>query len=153
MRPETPQILVTEPAPYRVPPVLGRYGGDIYLRQIPRGNVIFGGGEGRPNEGFTRSRPLPEAAAKACRLAAELVPMLAGLAVIRMWTGVDGTTADACPAVGPSATTPGLFHLFGFSGHGFQIAPAAGAVIAELILDGHTATPIDGLGIGRFRQT
>ena len=49
-------------------------------------------------------------------------------------------------------THPGLFHAFGFNGHGFLLGPAVGAVITELIDAGKTATDISGLGIGRFRQ-
>ncbi len=150
LHPQVPQVMVSEPAPYRIGPVLGMVGGDFYLRQIPRGNVIFGGGEGRANDGYTRSRPLPAVAAATCRLAAATVPHLASLNVIRCWTGVDGDTADGCPVVGPSRSVPGLYHAFGFCGHGFQIGPAAGAVIAELVVEGHTDTPIDGLGIGRL---
>jgi sarcosine oxidase subunit beta len=56
------------------------------------------------------------------------------------------------PVVGPSMTTPGLLHAFGFSGHGFQLGPAVGAVLAELALDGRTATPIEAFSIDRFRR-
>jgi sarcosine oxidase, subunit beta len=55
------------------------------------------------------------------------------------------------PVIGPSMTTPGLLHAFGFSGHGFQLGPAVGAVLAELALDGRTATPIEAFSIDRFR--
>ena len=153
MRAEVPQVMVTEPAPYRIMPVLGVIGGELYLRQIPRGNVIFGGGEGRAEgEHRLRSRPIPAVAATAAAMAAQMAPAVSRLAVIRMWTGVDGTTADGCPVVGPSARIPGLFHGFGFCGHGFQLGPAAGLVLAELILDGSTPTPIEGLSIARFER-
>lgn len=151
MRAEVPQVMVTEPAPYRVTPVLGVIGGDLYLRQIPRGNVIFGGGEGRTDgPDHLLSRPIPEVAKAAATMASKIVPFVARLAVIRMWTGVDGTTADGCPVVGPSGSVPGLFHAFGFCGHGFQLGPAAGLVLSELILDGRTPTEIGGLSIRRF---
>ena len=52
--------------------------------------------------------------------------------------------------VGPSRTSEGAFHQFGFSAHGFQLGPATGAVMAELVATGATNLPIDGLGIGRF---
>ncbi|MDY0885025.1 NAD(P)/FAD-dependent oxidoreductase [Dongia soli] len=151
LRPEVPQVLVTEPAPYRIKPVLGVIGGDLYLRQTLRGNILFGGGEGRANEGFTRSRPLPEVTRQASAMAIRLVPMIAHLPVIRSWTGVDGYTTDGSPIVGPSETHPGLFHAFGFCGHGFQLGPAVGAVLSELIADGRSDTSIAGLSIGRFR--
>ena len=150
LRPEVPQVMVTEPTAYCIGPVLGVVGGDLYLRQIPRGNIIFGGGEGLANEGFTLSRPLPQTTKNACRRAVEAVPLLATVPIIRSWTGVDGTTADGAPVVGPSAHAPGLFHAFGFCGHGFQIGPAVGAVVAELIALGNSPTPIVGLGIERF---
>ncbi len=149
--PEVPQVMVTEPAPYRIKPVLGVIGGDLYLRQTLRGNILFGGGEGRANDGFTRSRPLPEVARRTATMAVRLVPMLGQLAVIRSWTGVDGDTPDGSPVIGPSETHPGLFHAFGFCGHGFQLGPAVGAVLSELIVDGRSETPIEGLSIGRFR--
>lgn len=149
--PEIPQVMVTEPTPYRIKPVIGVIGGDLYLRQTLRGNILFGGGEGRAKDGFNRSRPLPDTTRRTTALAASLVPMMAQLPVIRSWTGIDGDTPDGSPIVGPSETHPGLYHAFGFCGHGFQLGPAVGAVLSELIVDGKSETPIDGLSIGRFR--
>jgi sarcosine oxidase subunit beta len=148
--PEVPQVMVTEPAPYRFQPVMGVVGGDLYFRQIPRGNVIFGGGQGRADADHTRSRPLPEISASAAAEAARIVPEIRNLNIIRSWTGVDGDTIDGSPIIGPSTTTPGLFHAFGFCGHGFQLGPGVGAVLAELIVDGRSDTDIHGLGIARF---
>ena len=54
--------------------------------------------------------------------------------------------------VGPSATSEGVFHQFGFSAHGFQLGPGTGAMMAELVATGRTNLPIDGLGIERFRR-
>ena len=54
--------MVTEPIAYRIEPVLGVVGGDLYLRQIARGNVIFGGGEGAISQDWLRSRPKPDVA-------------------------------------------------------------------------------------------
>lgn len=55
--------------------------------------------------------------------------------------------------IGPSRTTTGLFHGFGFAGAGFQIGPAVGEVLAELVSDGRSITPIDAFGIDRFAHT
>lgn len=150
IKPEAPQVLVTEPIVHRIEPVLGVVGGDLYLRQIPRGNVIFGGGEGTISEDWLRSRPRPDVARTACRAAVRVVPHLKNATIIRIWTGVDGDTADGSPVVGPSRRHPGLFHAFGFCGHGFQLGPAAGAALVELAVDGRCATDISGLGIERF---
>jgi sarcosine oxidase subunit beta len=132
--------------------VLGVIGGDLYLLQTLRGNILFGGGEGRAREGINRSRPLPEVMRRTAETAAKLVPLVGRLAVIRSWSGVDGDTPDGSPILGPSETHPGLFHAFGFFGQGFQLCPAVCAVLSELIIDGKSETPIDGLSIGRFRE-
>ena len=49
---------------------------------------------------------------------------------------------DRNPVIGPSGTTPGLFHAFGFSGHGFQLVPVVGAIIADLVTTGATTREI-----------
>ena len=73
------------------------------------------------------------------------------MASIRTWSGIEGHMPDGLPVLGPSSTTPGLVHAFGFSGHGFQLGPAVGAVLSELVLTGESQTPIEGLSIKRFR--
>ncbi len=60
-------------------------------------------------------------------------PRLAGSLVIRTWAGIDGEMPDRIPVIGFSATTPNLVHAFGFSGHGFQLGPVVGEIIAELV--------------------
>jgi sarcosine oxidase subunit beta len=145
-----PNMAVTEPLPYFLKLNLGVCGGDVYARQIPRGNVIFGGGRGDADAAALRARPLPEITLGAMRRAAAIVPRLAGATVIRTWTGIEGNMPDDLPVMGPSRTTPGLFHAFGFSGHGFALGPGVGAVMAELAVDGRTTTPIAAFDVGRF---
>lgn len=151
--PETvmaPNMCVTDPIPYFMEPNLGVCGGDIYIRQIPRGNVIFGAGEGIADPRAIRAYPLADVTQQAARLALRLVPRLAAAQIIRTWSGIEGRMPDGLPVLSLSRTTPGLVHGFGFSGHGFQLGPAVGAVLAELALEGRTPTPIDGFDIGRF---
>lgn len=145
-----PNMCVTEPVPYFMVPNFGVCGGGIYVRQIPRGNVIFGGGRGVADRARLRAYPVAASSLDACRQTIALVPRLRHAQVIRTWTGIEGQMPDVLPVVGPSRTTPGLFHAFGFSGHGFQLGPALGAVLTELILDGATSTPIAAFDIGRF---
>lgn len=148
----TPQMVVSEPLPYVIEPVLGVGGGNLYMRQIPRGNVIFGGGDGVADLGAGRSYVRPEATVESLKHAVHMAPLLARAHVIRVWTGLEGQTPDGLPVLGPSAVTEGLFHSFGYSGHGFQLAPAVGAILAELVVDGATQTPIEPFSIVRFRK-
>lgn len=145
-----PNMLVTEPLPYFLRESLGVVGGDIYLRQIPRGNIIFGGGRGEVDTPISRTRPRPDAAFGAMQRAVAVIPRLADAMVIRSWTGTDGVLPDHFPVLGPSRTTSGLLHAFGFCGEGFQTGPGVGAVLSELVMDGTTDVPLDAFDIGRF---
>ena len=145
-----PQMVVTEPISHFIEPVLGMCGAGIYLRQIARGNVVFGGGNGIADTMASRSYVLPEHTLGASELAVSLIPRLAGVQIVRVWTGIEGETADALPVIGPSRTTPGLWHAFGFSGHGFQLGPVMGEILGELVMTGETETPIAAFDIGRF---
>jgi sarcosine oxidase subunit beta len=145
-----PNMCVTEPISQVIGPNLGVCGGGIYIRQVPHGSVIFGAGLGIADRDARRARPLADVTRKAARMAIELVPALRNALLVRTWTGIEGRMPDGLPVVGPSPTTPGLFHAFGFSGHGFQLGPAVGAVLSELALDGTTPTAIDGLSMTRF---
>ncbi len=145
-----PQMVVTEPARHFIEPALGMCGAGIYLRQVARGNVVFGGGAGIADTVTSRAYVLPEHTVAASTLAASLIPRLANLQIIRVWTGIEGAMADDLPVIGPSLTTPGLWHAFGFSGHGFQLGPVMGDILGELLTTGETSSPIDAFRIDRF---
>lgn len=83
---------------------------------------------------------------------AEVAPGLGRMRAVRVWSGVEGYLPDMLPVIGWSRTTPGLLHAFGFSGHGFQLAPGVGAVVADLIADGASQTPIESFSIERFAR-
>lgn len=145
-----PNMCVTEPVPFFIGPNFGVCGGGFYVRQIARGNVIFGGGRGIADRERLRAYPVAATTLAASRNTIALVPRLRHAHIIRTWTGIEGVMPDDIPVIGPSRTTPGLFHAFGFSGHGFQLGPVMGAVLSELILDGATPTPIQAFDVGRF---
>jgi len=152
-----PQMGVTEPLPHRILPVVGiwtRYKDHgAYLRQVERGNIVFGGAAERvpvdldPGHAVADPTRLP----LQLRAVARLLPAIARVAIIRTWSGCEGYVRDMLPVMGRSATTPGLFHAFGFSGHGFQLGPGVGDAMAELIMTDRCETPLDDFRIDRFR--
>ena len=149
MTSEHPVMAVTEPLPMFMNLSLGVEGGGIYGRQAPRGNCVIGGSRGYALDA-DRARPSREAILLVLQRTVELLPALRHAQIIRTWSGTEGYLPDKEPVIGPSATTPGLIHGFGFAGAGFQIGPAVGAVLAELVRDGATATPIAAFSITRF---
>jgi len=150
LRPLVPNMLVTEPLPFFIDSSIGVCGGGVYLRQIARGNAILGGGAGWGDAECSRSRPATATSLAAMASAIGLVPALAGRLVIRSWAGIDGAMPDHIPVIGFSRTTPNLVHAFGFSGHGFQLGPLVGEIIAELITQGRSTSPLAPFAIERF---
>jgi sarcosine oxidase subunit beta len=153
LAPLTPNMLVTEPLPYFITRSIGVVGGGAYVRQIRRGNVIFGGGSGYFDAEGALARPTSEPSIGGIARTLQLIPGLASAHVIRTWSGLDGEMPDHIPVIGFSSTTPRLLHAFGFSGHGFQLGPAIGLILAELVLEGRTESPIEPFSIGRFAGT
>jgi sarcosine oxidase subunit beta len=148
--PLMPGMVVTEPLPYFVSRSIGVCGGDVYVRQIRRGNVIFGGGHGWGDFERGLARPKTDETLGGMMRAVNVVPALAGAQVIRTWSGMDGEMPDHIPVIGFSSTTPRLVHAFGFSGHGFQLGPVIGQIISELIVEGQTSSPLAPFAIQRF---
>lgn len=151
--PAGPPQFVTEPFPYLIEPSIQAVDGSVIFRQIPRGNVILAGYPRTAADPAANRAPVPPGKTlSAMRALARVAPTLASCHVIRVWSGIEGYLPDMIPVIGPSETTPGLFHAFGFCGHGFQIGPGVGLCLSEMILDGGTATPLDPFSIGRFTQ-
>ncbi|USZ69476.1 FAD-binding oxidoreductase [Halorussus salilacus] len=79
-----------------------------------------------------------EWAATAVERAADYASYFDGDSRIRRgWAGLYAVTPDHHPVV--EETVPGLITAAGFSGHGFQHAPATGQVVAELCVDGEAS--------------
>ncbi len=72
-----------------------------------------------------------------------------GTRIKRGWAGLYAVSPDRHPIL--EETAPGLLTAAGFSGHGFQHAPATGTIVAELALDGEASlVDVDGLSSDRF---
>ncbi|AQU87172.1 sarcosine oxidase subunit beta [Komagataeibacter nataicola] len=151
-----PQMGVTEPLPYRIEPVIGCASSvpeeGVYLRQVKRGNIVFGGGLRSVADIVTKRAPIdPLNTMRQMPHLARLVPQMARLRIIRTWSGVEGYVGDNLPIMGPSSRVPGLFFAFGFCGHGFQLGPGVGMTMAELIATGRTDIPLEPFHIKRFQ--
>lgn len=152
-----PQMGVTEPLPYAIGPSMGVSSpietDGLYFRQITRGNIVFGGGlKGIVDPERIRAFVKPDNILRQMRELRRFVPAFAHVQLIRVWSGLEGYTADWQPVMGPSGTTPGVFYAFGFNGEGFAISPGVGDVMAELLATGKTTTPIDRFDIRRFSR-
>jgi len=147
-----PEMAVTEPLPVFLNFSLGVEGGGVYARQVARGNCVIGGGRGYALDD-QRARAQRSGIAALMQQTVDLLPALRNAHIIRTWSGTEGYLPDRQPVLGPSANTPGLIHAFGFAGGGFQLGPAVGAVLADLVQSGRTATPIEAFSVSRFSES
>lgn len=122
-------------------------GRDMMLVGLEAGNEI-GGSPDRPLSSAT-----PATIEDMVRRVCARVPWMAEGNLRTAHGGQDGiTTADQRPILG-RAGPDGFYLACGFSGTGFKTAPAVGACLAELILDGQATTvDISGYSLERFAE-
>ena len=94
-------------------------------------HLLFGMGDPEERPGFD-TRVNWDVLEKIAPVAARRLPALADLAIASAWAGLYEMTPNAMPIIGP-AGLDGLHVIAGFSGHGFQHAPAAGRIAADVI--------------------
>lgn len=148
-----PMLMITSRMPHFIRPVVILRGRKLSFKQFDNGTVLIGGGHlGRadPETNYTELdwTKLNESA----RTVWDLFPVMRQATIVRAWAGIEARMPDDIPVIGPSSTSEGVYHQFGFSAHGFQLGPGVGALMAELIATGSTNSPIAPFSITRFSK-
>jgi len=147
------QMILTAAVAPCLDPVVGCVGRRLSLKQLPAGNFLIGGGWpgdwdlARPR-GVTRDAGIWGSALTA----AAIIPVSGTVGLQDAWVGIEARSADDVPILGPVREVEGLVIAAGFSGHGFQLSPAIGQVLAELVVEGRPSIPIDALALDRFAR-
>jgi sarcosine oxidase subunit beta len=130
------QMLLTQPAPSALGPVVSAFDRRLSLKQLDDGAYLIGGGwlARVTDHAANRYEMLPESAAGSLETARAVYPPLAGLALARSWAGLEAFTPDGLPVIGPFPGIAGLLIATGFSGHGFALSPLIGDLLARLAL-------------------
>jgi sarcosine oxidase subunit beta len=111
--------------------------------------MIGGGWQGRGSLGDGLKEPDHEALIHNLRVAADVVPGLAPLAIVRSWAGFEGVTPDSLPLFG---RLPGQHHVYitaccrGGWTHGLIF----GRLMAELVATGETSMAVAPFDPKRF---
>ncbi|MCP6571016.1 FAD-binding oxidoreductase, partial [Klebsiella pneumoniae] len=66
--------------------------------------------------------------------ARHFLPPLAGLNIIRCWSGFRAASEDGNPLIGPHPSRPGLWLALGHEGLGVTTAPASAALLVAQLL-------------------
>lgn len=80
------------------------------------------------------------------------IPKLETAEVANQWAGLYATTPDHHSIIDWEPKVNGMFHVTGFSGHGFMHAPAAGQVTMEVLTGKEPSVDIKPLGMERFAK-
>jgi len=154
VHPEGLMLMVT----HRVAPfcrtTLGATGRPLSFKQFDNGTVVIGGKligiadlQARHGEvDFTRL-------VRSARTVIDLFPHLRHLGINRAWAGVEAFIDDALPVISPSRTASNLYYSFGYCGSGFQLGPACGRLVSEMMIDGATLLPLHAFAIDRFARS
>lgn len=144
-------MIVTERCEPCLGPVISAQNRKLSFKQTGDGTFLIGGGvQGRLRPGGGSASVDFGALSGAMSTTLALFPWVADLRLVRAWAGMEAATADLLPVIGPSHRAPGLIHAFGFSGHGFQLVPSVGRVIADLAETGRTRTELSAFDPGRL---
>jgi sarcosine oxidase, subunit beta len=139
-------MIVTERVAPFVRPTVSSQSRRLSFKQSDQGTLLIGGGrQARPNLDAESYELDTRALAKSAAAAVALFPGVSDLKIVRAWAGLEAKTSDNVAIAGLSPCAPGVMHLFGFSGHGFQLVPALGLATAELLLEGRSTADVSGL--------
>ncbi|MEE8187750.1 MAG: FAD-binding oxidoreductase [Kiloniellales bacterium] len=130
-------------------------GNKMYFRPASGGVVLVGTGD--------HGDPVADADAMDENVAEDFVlhqggqiahrmPSFAEAELTASWIGPYDITPDWNPVLGPAPGLEGLTLAFGFSGHGFKLAPAVGLVLAQQILGQASDVDIAAYGLERFAE-
>ena len=148
-----PMLMITAPMAAFVKPVVGSSGRTLSFKQFANGTVLIGGGHrGTAHPDENRTDLDWRRLAISAETVYDLFPVMRKAQIVRAWAGIEARMPDDIPVIGPSSTSEGVFHAFGFSAHGFQLGPASGALMAELVTTGHSNLPIAPFDIRRFHK-
>jgi glycine/D-amino acid oxidase-like deaminating enzyme len=134
-RAEGLHVNVTEPRPRLIEPMVQHIGRRLTLKQSANNTFIIGGGwPARPEQPPLRYSNRWDSAAGNTAVAIRVVPALAGVRLVRTWTGVMPFTDDGSPFVGESAAVPG-YHVC-LATTGFTLMPLLARMLAEHMASG-----------------
>jgi glycine/D-amino acid oxidase-like deaminating enzyme len=104
-----------------------------YFRLTPDGRMSMGG-----RNNLSPNLDLMESAHNLTQRMVHIFPQLRGVPVTHTWTGRLGITFNLMPYIG---RVNGIYHAFGYAGHGVALSGYLGKEVAELILGRSNYSP------------
>jgi len=146
------EVLVTEPLPPFLTPVLQCPDKKFGCCQTLNGNILFGSSV--PNDLTYDMAVTREKFKERVKLMMSIFhESLREVSIIRSYAGLFDITPDLLPVIDSLEYPRGYFLAAGFSGHGLAICPAVGKRVAEWVSTGKPPTNFEKFGYSRFVGT
>ncbi|WIV61332.1 NAD(P)/FAD-dependent oxidoreductase [Amycolatopsis nalaikhensis] len=153
VRPFRRQVVFTGPVPGLpdcVPLTIELPSAFYFHREGPGLAMSFSEDDGFP--GFGTHYEAGDWLPRLAELAGRRIPAVLDAGIRTAWAGLYEVTPDRNQIIGESVLLSRFFYATGFSGHGFQMGPAAGELVRDLYLGRPTAVDIAGLDVRRFEN-
>lgn len=153
VRPFRRQVVFTGPVPglpQSVPLTIELPSAFYFHREGPGLAMSFSEDDGFP--GFATHYEAGEWLPRLAELAGRRIPAVLDAGVRTAWAGLYEMTPDRNQIIGESVHLSRFLYATGFSGHGFQMAPAAGELVRDLYLGLPPAVDIAELDVRRFER-
>jgi sarcosine oxidase subunit beta len=151
LEPSALSMMVTARMPRFIKPVVGVHGRKLSFKQMANGTVVIGGAH-KASLDMSKERTTIDFSEmrQSARTVLEHFPIMRSATIVRCWAGIEGIMKDGLPVIGESPSIPGLFHVCGFSAHGFQLSPIVGRLAASMILGKKPDISLKAFSVDRF---
>jgi len=151
IKPEGLSMMVTARRPRFIRPVVGVHGRKLSFKQTANGTVVIGGAH-RAVLDMAREKTVIDFSEmkQSAATVLEHFPVMKDATIVRCWAGIEGMMPDGLPVIAESPATPGLFHVCGFSAHGFQLSPMVGHLAAALATGRKPEISLEAFSVKRF---
>jgi len=132
------EVCLTEPYHYFIDPLIIDMSSGAYVGQTLKGEIL-GSIDYPTPPGLIKLETRLEFVVRWAKAVTKRVPILKNARIMRTWAGYYMMSADNSHIMGRDPEWPeGLYVAYGYSGHGFMMAPLVGELLAENILTGKT---------------
>ena len=150
--PQRHQILVTEPFEEICPLMVLSFTHGTYFKQTPHGSLLVGYGDPEHEVIGLDQDGTWDFLEQAARRISFHLPIAAEARVVRQWAGLYDMTPDSQAILGGASCVEGLYLDIGWSGHGLQLGPVVGKVLAEIIVGECPSIDVSAMRLERFAE-
>ncbi len=148
--PERHQILVTEPVEMFLPCMVISFTHGTYFKQTPHGSLLMGVGDPEHEVKDFNEEATWQFLKDVAKKITFHLPILKEVRVVRQWSGLYDITPDHQAILGDT-DIEGLYLDIGWSGHGLQLGPVVGKLMAQVIAGEKPEIDISVLHLNRFK--